>query len=142
MKTADDSDITPGPVRTAPAPAPRHAAWLLAADALLITLFAALGNRKHVSGLGLLDILSTAFPFLLAWALASTLVRTWRRPSRIWPDGVVVLGVTVALGMLLRVLLGLGGAPVSFVLVTTVTLAVFLLGRRALTSLIRRPGRA
>ncbi|MFD5822919.1 DUF3054 domain-containing protein [Nesterenkonia xinjiangensis] len=114
----------------------RGAWWMLLLDAALIILFAALGNRTHLSGLGLVDILSTASPFLLAWALSAAALRTWHRPSRLWPDGVIILIATVTLGMALRVVLGLGGAPVSFVLVTAGVLTTFLLGRRLLTGLL------
>lgn len=136
MNPADRSAAASVPTDLPHRPSARHAPWMLAADALLIVLFAALGNRTHLSGLGVLDILTTAFPFLLAWSLGSALMRTWRRPSRTWPDGAVVLAVTVVLGLALRVFTGLGGAPMSFVLVTTGSLAVLLLGRRALTGLL------
>ncbi|GAB3189291.1 hypothetical protein GCM10027061_10180 [Nesterenkonia suensis] len=106
---------------------------MLPVDAALIILFAVLGNRTHLSGLGVLDVLSTASPFVLAWALSVLLLRTWRRPSRVWPDGVIILTLTVTVGMGLRVVLGLGGAPLSFVLVTAGVLTTFLLGRRLLT---------
>ncbi|QCU78030.1 DUF3054 domain-containing protein [Citricoccus sp. SGAir0253] len=112
----------------------------LAADALLIVLFAALGRRAHASGLDLAGILWTALPFLLAWAATTALTRprrTWARP---WPAGVVVWLGTVAGGLVLRVLLGETAAP-SFQLVTAAVLGAFLLGRRGVTALLTRPRR-
>lgn len=109
---------------------------LLVLDAALIIVFAALGNRSHDTGLGIVDVLTTAAPFLCAWALATALMRSARRPSQVLPDGLVIWAGTVMGGMVLRVLLGLGGAPLSFVLVAASSLAVLLLGRRLVTGLL------
>ncbi|NDK30498.1 DUF3054 domain-containing protein [Nesterenkonia haasae] len=102
-------------------------------DALLIVVFALLGNRSHDSGLSPVDLASTAWPFLVGLALGWLVTRSWARASQLWPTGVVVVGITVATGMVLRVLLTDGGAELSFILVATATLGVFLLGRRALS---------
>lgn len=105
-------------------------------DALLILVFAILGNRSHESGLSPADIGSTAWPFLTGLTVAWLVTRSWARPSQIWPAGVIVVAVTVGVGMALRVLFTDGGTELSFVLVATVTLGAFLLGRRALTALV------
>lgn len=139
-RSTDGGPAGLGPEGSAPAQHPR-AWWVLILDVLLILLFAVLGNRTHLSGLGVLDVLSTAAPFLLAWALSVGVLRGWRRPSRIWPEGLVILIGTVTLGLALRVTLGLGGAPTSFVLVTAGVLTGFLLGRRLLTGLLLRGSR-
>ncbi|MEV4901433.1 DUF3054 domain-containing protein [Citricoccus sp. NPDC055426] len=114
-----------------------------AADILLIVLFAALGRRTHESGMDLGGLLLTALPFLVAWAAATALTRPRYTWGRVWPAGVVVWLVTVVGGLGLRVALGDTAAP-SFQLVTAGVLGAFLLGRRAITSLIlrRRRGRA
>ncbi|MFC7402307.1 DUF3054 domain-containing protein [Citricoccus sp. GCM10030269] len=115
----------------------------LVSDALLIFMFAALGRRTHESGMDPGGILWTALPFLLAWAAATAATRPDRTCTRLWPAGVVVWVVTVIGGLLLRVLFGDTAAP-SFQLVTAVVLGVFLLGRRAVTTLVvraRRPSR-
>ncbi|MBE1513565.1 DUF3054 domain-containing protein [Nesterenkonia halotolerans] len=107
---------------------------LLALDGLLVIGFAAMGNRNHATGLALTDVLQTAAPFLLGLLISSLAVRFWRRPSRLWPDALVVILGTVALGMVLRVLSGTGGAQWSFVLVATLVLGVLLLARRIISS--------
>jgi uncharacterized integral membrane protein len=121
---------------------PQRSAWwpwlALVVDMLLIVLFASLGRRTHASGMDPAGILWTALPFLIAWA-AITLAtrRSW---ARLWPAGVVVWLVTVAGGLLLRVMSG-DTAAFSFQLVTAGVLGAFLLGRRLVTTLLLRPGR-
>ncbi|MDY6055415.1 DUF3054 domain-containing protein [Micrococcus sp.] len=124
-----------------PAPRPwnRWAPWLaLAADAVLVVVFVAVGQRQHLSGGGIGPLLQTAAPFLVALVVASLATAVWHTWHRIWPHGVLVVAGTVALGMTLRVWWGLGGAPTSFVLVATATLSAFLLARRTLSSLTIR----
>ncbi|GAA3690084.1 hypothetical protein GCM10023081_29450 [Arthrobacter ginkgonis] len=106
-------------------------------DALLVLLFAALGRQSHEHGLTPLGILQTAAPFLAALTAATLATRPRATISRIWPAGVVVWAGTVALGLALRVATG-ATAAVPFIIVTAVTLAVFLLGRRAATGLLLR----
>lgn len=120
----------------------RHSATitlvLLLLDAALVVLFAVAGNRSHSTGLSVSDVAGTAWPFLIGLLLGWALTRSWRQPSRLWPEGVVVVVVTVALGMTLRVLLTDGGAPLSFVAVATGSLALLLLGRRLVSSQMLR----
>ena len=120
----------------------RHSATitlvLLLLDAALVVLFAVAGNRSHSTGLSVSDVAGTAWPFLIGLLLGWALTKSWRQPSRLWPEGVVVVLVTVALGMTLRVLLADGGAPLSFVAVATGSLALLLLGRRLVSSQMLR----
>ncbi|GAA1451236.1 DUF3054 domain-containing protein [Nesterenkonia lacusekhoensis] len=118
--------------------APLHSALCLLCDGLLVLVFALLGNRSHDSGLGLSEIISTAWPFLLGLALSWLLAFSWVSPNRIWPTGILVVLGTVIFGMTLRTLFTDGGTQLSFVLVATGVLAVFLLGRRVLSGMIRR----
>lgn len=113
-------------------------ALLLVVDMMLVTVFAATGNSTHRSGLDLVSILSTAWPFLVGLVVMSVLCRFWRRPDRLWPDGVLIVLGTVAVGMVLRAASGSGGVQLSFVLVTLGVLSVMLLGRRALTPRVRK----
>lgn len=116
----------------------RHSAVGLGADAALVVLFAVVGNRSHTSGLSAAEVWSTAWPFLMGLALGWLLTVSWRHPSSIWPGGVVVVIVTVACGMMMRQLFTDGGVQLSFVVVATLTLAVFMLGRRLMTRLLFR----
>ena len=113
--------------------------WLLLLlDGLLVVGFAAIGNRSHETGLALGDVLGTAAPFLLGLLVSSLVVRFWRQPSRLWPDAVVVILGTVAVGMAVRVLSGGGGAEWSFVLVALGVLGALLTIRRLVSGLIAR----
>jgi hypothetical protein len=105
-------------------------------DAGFVLLFALIGRISHVKGVTVLGVVDTAWPFLvgltLGWVAARLL---WRD----WPHGIAqavpVWLVTVAVGLLLRVASGGGGAPLSFVIVATVVLGTFMLGWR-----VRPPG--
>lgn len=110
------------------------------ADVVLVVVFAAIGRASHQEADPVTGVLTTAWPFLAGAALGWLLVRAWRAPMRPWPTGVVVWVVTVAAGMLLRAVTGAGTA-VAFVVVATITLAVFLLGWRSLAALVRRLSR-
>lgn len=108
--------------------------WLaFGADLALVVGFVAVGRQEHSTADGLAGLLMTASPFLVG-LLASSLL-TWfpRSWDRLWPHGVVVWLTTLGLGLFLRVWWGLGGAPLSFILVAASVLALVLLGRRAVS---------
>lgn len=109
-----------------------------AADAALVVLFAVLGNISHESGLSPADVWSTAWPFLLGLALGWWITYSWRFPSNIWPIGVFLVIFTVVWAMMMRHFVTDGGVQLSFVVVATLTLAVFMLGRRLVTKLLLR----
>lgn len=106
-------------------------------DLLLVVIFAALGHRSHEEGLDAAGVLGTAAPFLIALAVFSCIAVVWREPSRIWPHGVVVWVGTVSLGLVVRVLAG-DTAAAPFIVVATIVLGIFLLGRRAIGTLFAR----
>lgn len=110
----------------------------LAVDVALVVLFAVWGNRSHDSGLSVADIWSTSWPFLAGLALGWVISRFHRSPDGLWPSGITVVLTTVIIGMTLRHFLTEGGVQLSFVIVATTTLTVFLLGRRLLTRLLTR----
>lgn len=113
--------------------------WIayFAIDVVLVLLFALSGRQSHAETLTLMGILKTAGPFLIALAMMTLVSRPWVTHSRIWPTGILVWLGTVALGMAFRVLFG-GTAAVPFIIVATVVLGVFLVGRRALTTFLAR----
>lgn len=107
-------------------------------DAVLVLIFAAIGRASHDEDPA--GFLLTAWPFVIALlvghAIAALLPARPRRPwSLLW--GAVVWVVTVAGGMVLRVVGG-DTAQVPFIVVATIVLGVFLLGWRALAALMRR----
>lgn len=107
------------------------AAWV--ADAALVSLFVLLGRSSH--GEGPSGFVVTVLPFFAALQ-TGWLLRSGRPPASL-ASGVVVWASTVVLGLLLRVATGETAAP-SFVVVTALVLAAFLLGWRALALLTRR----
>lgn len=107
-------------------------------DVVLVLIFAAIGRASHDENPA--GFLLTAWPFLIALLLghllAALLPGRPRRPwSLLW--GAVVWVVTVAGGMLIRVLSG-DTAEVPFIIVAAIVLGVFLVGWRAITALLRR----
>lgn len=107
-------------------------------DIVFVLIFAAIGRASH--GENPVGFILTAWPFVIALLvghlLAGLLPARPRRPwSLLW--GVVVWAVTVAGGMLLRVLSG-DTAEVPFIIVATLVLGAFLVGWRAVAGLLRR----
>ncbi len=121
--------------------------WLAAViDVVLIVLFALVGRSSHGESNALLGLWTTAYPFMAGWAVGWLASRAWARPVRVWPTGVVVWVLTVVVGLVLRVVTGQGDTagdplPISFVIVTTVVLGVFLLGWRGIAGLVLRAAR-
>ncbi|NYE94409.1 hypothetical protein FHU41_000630 [Psychromicrobium silvestre] len=115
--------------------------YALLADAVLILVFAAIGRASHQEGDPVLGVLQTAWPFLAGAALGWLAGRVWRAPLRLWPHGICLWLITVVAGMLLRVSTG-KTAELSFVLVATVVLGLFLLGHRAIAGYLLRRRKA
>ncbi|XKK41040.1 DUF3054 domain-containing protein [Nocardiopsis sp. ARC36] len=108
-----------------------------AADLVCVLVFVVIGRVDHESGTALAGIWGTAWPFLAGTVLGWAVTLGWRAPDRIWPVGLFVWAVTVAGGMALRLLTG-EGAPISFVVVTSLFLAAAMLGWRAAALLVAR----
>jgi hypothetical protein len=120
----------------------RNRVWLAAVlDVALIVAFAVIGRSSHGEALAPLGLWTTTYPFLAGWAVAVLVSRAWRRPLAVWPTGVVAWLLTVVVGMVLRVATGQGVA-VSFVIVATIVLGVFLVGWRLVAALVLRVTRA
>ena len=112
--------------------------WPLVADLACVLALALGGKSSHEPGDSDWILLTIAWPFALA-ALLAHLLLAWRdRPTpRVWPEGVAVLAITYALGMLLRALSGRGMAP-GFLVVAALFLAITMLGWRAVAHLVAR----
>jgi hypothetical protein len=115
-------------------PATRTALLALIADAVLVLVFVLIGRASHDEN-PVLGALVTYWPFLVALLAGWALARASKNPLAVLRGGVPIWVTTVALGMLLRVLSG-QGVQWSFVIVTSVVLAVFLLGWRAIARLV------
>ncbi|WKK70839.1 DUF3054 domain-containing protein [Rathayibacter oskolensis] len=115
----------------------RRARLGLGLDVVLVLVFVLIGRRSHDEGSEVAGLLVTLWPFLVALLAGWLLSRSWRSPDQLVPSGIVVWATTVIGGMLLRIASG-QGVQWSFVIVTTLVLALLLLGRRALTQLVGR----
>ncbi|MGC2167659.1 MAG: DUF3054 domain-containing protein [Acidimicrobiales bacterium] len=103
-------------------------AWF-AFDVVVVLVFVVIGRHTHHHRETLRGAISTTWPFgvglLVGWAVV---LWSHRRPSR--PrSGVIIWLLTVALGMVLRVISGQGTA-VAFVCVALGFLGLFMLGAR------------
>ncbi|PZE82448.1 DUF3054 domain-containing protein [Curtobacterium sp. MCBD17_032] len=118
--------------------------WLAAVvDVVLIVTFAVIGRGSHGEPFAPLGLWTTVYPFLAGWAIAYVTSGAWARPLVTWPTAVVVWVLTVFVGLAIRVATGQGVVdgnplPVSFVVVTTIVLGVFLVGWRLLARLVLR----
>lgn len=112
----------------------------LAADAILVIVFAIIGratHHEHVFGVGGTGLFTTAWPFLAALGIAWIVGLAWRNPTAPVRTGIPVWVITVAGGMLLRAVSGQGTAT-AFVIVATLTLLLFLVGWRIIVAVVTR----
>jgi hypothetical protein len=112
----------------------RIPALAIVADLVAVVVFAAIGRMSHSEPDNLLGLLATAAPFLLGvlamWA--TPVVRA--QPVGLWAALTVWAG-TVVIGLLVRA--GFTWSlPLSFAVVTAVSLAVLMLGWRALSAVV------
>ncbi|RUQ98265.1 DUF3054 domain-containing protein [Labedella endophytica] len=122
-------------------PRGRVVATFFALDLVLVVAFAAIGRRTHddgdILGPGGLGLAQTAWPFLVALAVGWGIARAWRRPVAPLRSGVVIWITTVVGGLLLRLASGQGTAT-AFIVVTTLTLGLLLVGWRLVAAAIAR----
>ena len=110
---------------------PRRSPVWLGIDVACVLVFCALGRRSHDEGLNVAGIATTAWPFFSGTTVGWLVSAAWRRPTNVYPTGLVVWLCTVAVGMLLRKATSVGVAA-SFVVVASSITALLLLGWRAL----------
>jgi hypothetical protein len=111
--------------------------WLLSYDVLSVLVFVIAGRSNHGAEESATGILHTAGPFLIALALGWAATRAWQDPASL-RVGAGVVAVTVVAGMLLRRFVFDDGIQLSFVLVATAFLTLFLLGWRVGARIARR----
>jgi hypothetical protein len=111
------------------------------ADLACVLVFVAIGRSSHHEAGSVVGFLGTAWPFAVGLAAGWLIFGLWRRPLRVLWTGVGVWGMTVALGIVLRAVTA-QGTEISFVVVTAVVLAVFILGWRLVLRWTRRFRRA
>jgi hypothetical protein len=101
------------------------------ADVVAVLVFAAIGRSAHAEMLDAFGVLSTAAPFLLGLVIGWLMARAWRAPLRLPVAAAVWIGTTV-IGLGLRAVFT-HRLPMTFVLVAAASLALLLLGWRAVT---------
>ncbi|NNN08025.1 MAG: DUF3054 domain-containing protein [Acidimicrobiaceae bacterium] len=111
--------------------------YALALDVLSVLLFVGIGRAAHRHGMTVLGMFSTTWPFAAGLLLGWLMVRRTRREASTPVNGLVIVLVTVALGMTLRVLSGQGTA-LAFVVVALAFLTLFLVGWRVMNALATR----
>lgn len=117
---------------------------------MCVLVFAIIGRNSHAEATDLLGVAITAWPFLAGVGLGHVVDGVRRRVAGVDPvrhgpaalvTGVTVWVCTVAGGLLLRVLVAHGGAPLAFGIVATIALGVLLLGWRGGLAATRRARR-
>jgi hypothetical protein len=125
---------SPGPARRQ---ATRLGALAFLLDLVAVVAFVAIGRRSHDEDSGLGNLFEIAAPFMIGVAAGWAILRMWRSP--LWSNRAIGMWLTaVALGLVLRRAVFDRGTAVSFVIVTTVVLGVFLLGWRGVAEQLRR----
>jgi len=114
-------------------------ALTIAVDVILVAVFCVIGRLSHAEGIfsDVPGFLITLWPFLVAVVAAHIVMLIRRTPADRMLPGVVIWAVTVVVGLVLRGLSGQGTA-IAFMIVATLTLALFLLGWRAVVAIARR----
>lgn len=112
-------------------------------DVILVTVFCVIGRLSHAEGVfsDIPGLLNTIWPFLVAILAAHVVMLARRSRSERMLPGIVVWAVTVVVGLVLRAVSGQGTA-LAFMIVATLTLALFLLGWRAVVAIARRMRRS
>jgi hypothetical protein len=111
---------------------------LLSLDLTSVLLFVAMGRATHETGTSLSGYLEVAAPFVIGLVVGWIATRAWREPLSI-ETGIGVLASTVVVGMLLRKVAWNDGIQLSFVLVATAFLALFLIGWRLVAERVSSP---
>ncbi len=108
-------------------------------DIIAVIVFVMVGRRSHDEvGAFVEQTVKVAAPFLIGLAAAWILSRAWRAPTTLGV-GIPVWIVTVVAGVLLRRFAFDRSTATSFIIVTTITLMVLLLGWRFIANRIARP---
>lgn len=111
-----------------------------ALDVVLTLIFVVVGRVTHAEELTLAGTFATWWPFLVGLGVGWAAMTAWLRPASITRSGIGIWIITVGVGMSLRAITGQGIA-LSFIVVASIALAVFLLGWRAIAVPVGRVAR-
>lgn len=98
-------------------------------DLLCLVTFVAIGRSTHDHGLALTGMLSTLWPFVVGLGASWAVLVRRHRSGASFADVALIVVVTVALGMVLRVIAGQGTA-VAFIIVALAFLSLMMGGWR------------
>jgi hypothetical protein len=112
------------------------AAAVFAIDLVLVLVFLLIGRTTHGEPF-FEGFLGSAWPFVVGLVIGWAVILLSRRPPAGLVAGVIAWFATLVIGMALRVAAG-DTAAVPFIIVATITLAVFLIGWRLIAVLVRR----
>ncbi|HUV57230.1 MAG TPA: DUF3054 domain-containing protein [Acidimicrobiales bacterium] len=108
------------------------------ADVLVILVFVAIGRNTHDHGVSATGLASTMWPFVAGLIIAWSVMIFRHRSGSSLSEGLVIAVMTVAVGMVVRVLAGQGTA-LAFIVVALLFLSALMGGwRLAMLKLHRR----
>jgi hypothetical protein len=119
-------------------PGTRIRPWLAAAaDVAVVLVFVAIGRRSHGESESASGFFTTLWPFLAGLAVGAAVTRLYAAPLA-WRRAVPAWLITVGVGLALRI--GVVGHEfkLSFAIVATTFLGLFLLGWRAVYLAVAR----
>ncbi len=103
--------------------------WPLLLDVVFVVIFAIVGRASHSHDLTLAGIFETGWPFVVA-CITGWVTLTFRAdPGTDWSAGMFIWMMTLAGGMILRLVAG-GTTAVAFIVVAGIFLALTLIGWR------------
>jgi hypothetical protein len=108
-------------------------------DILAVLIFVIVGRDNHGEENTVLGILDTAAPFLIALAIAWLVLRLLKIRRRL-TMALVVWAITVGGGLTLRRVAFGDGTALSFIVVTTITLGVLMVGLRLVVGRLLKKG--
>jgi len=119
--------------------ASRRAALAFGIDVVAVVLFVVIGRRNHhETGNAVAGAVRIVAPFLIALIVGWVVARADRNPMSL-RSGAAIWACTVVLGLALRRIVFQRGIALAFIIVATITLAVFLIGWRAVARGVKRP---
>jgi hypothetical protein len=98
-------------------------------DLLFVLLFVTIGLSAHQHGITAGGLASVTWPFAVGLGVGWLVTRRRHRSGDAPLDGFVIVAITVALGMILRVVSSQGTA-FAFIIVALAFLSLFLVGWR------------
>ena len=111
--------------------------WIaVVADVAVLVAFVVIGRRSHHEDAGFAGFLRVWWPFAVGLAVAYVVTGLYRAPLA-WRRVVAAWLVTVAVGMILRIIVEGRTFKVAFTIVTLVFVGAGMLGWRAVVRAVR-----